>query len=704
MVDGWDEADSLNDEVFYPDVEIVPQPRTEWGSCSLGTPGDKAAETLLPLILTTRSQSLAVFVRAGNFGDPTKASDEFISVITQGNWEGGGQVDQSKEGTDVSRYYDGTIDASRPFNNALGPLVQAVKPSGASGSAYCLGDAYSTVTKRPSTMYHCFGTAVRGIDPAASHDSTAPYYAGSASLTAEPVGVGFPYRGRGADTLLWIPLGDSGYATLSEAIAGTPIVANYAGSATRPKAIAFANVDGELYCIDKDGYLWENQNDGVGWSKHQRAQSEVGGTKSPLIFDLAEEPRSLIRFVDKGGAYQVYLATDQGVWWLNQTAESWVKTAIEFSPNTNFGTSMAVWRPGEDLWVAMGVDIVRLTSGNAIVPDSGLLRDHGIPVNLRGKITAMQPGLNALYIAVAGNPATGVRQAYIEDAGLADDDAAYLPSNQAYPSIWAWTSRGWHRLWEDPAAGGDPTTMGISKIDASRLWWGSKDGYMRKMFLRTGWVNARAGREALLEEYAESSYIETSQFDMEMEGFDKQGSHITFNTIYADTGNYIDVSYRTDRVPNWTTLGRLDTTERTRVLAFDRDGDGWYEGETFNWIQFRLALQRDANYRNSPILDSFSMSFMKIPKDTDAMQFTVPLPMETWGPGLTAKQIIDRLKALRVESNFLKLDINERSYRGTLTGLTTVQGTGTDYQGGITVNFVAIKTGLEAPFESSVLV
>lgn len=697
-MDLWSsDSDSFADEPMIPDTVVLPMPMEEWQEIWLGIPGEKSHDGLFQIIKTIRAQEIAIFERKITIGDASKDSDDYISTLIQGNYEGGGQVEQSKEGTDVSRYWDGKVDAYRPFNIALPPLVRRTKPAGASGVCYPLGDVHSTVSGRASTSYFAFGTHVYGWNAG----SNTWYSVGAVQLgagTAEPSGKAMVYKGEGSETLLHIPLGAYGYATLKETTPGTPQLINYPADATHPAALKLAKIDTRLQAISTDGRVFTTNNVSDDWDVVQKIQTELDGTQNPLRFDMAEQPMQLQAFMNKNGDAALFMSTDQAVWALNENDGIWVRTAIEFPPHSDAGLAMAVWRAGEDLWASQGMDFVRMTNAQAIVPDSGLMRDHGIPIQFRGKVVDLQPEMNALYAAVEGNPAVATTQTWLEDGSLSGEDEAYLPGSNSYPSIWAWTGKGWHKVWDDENGEGAPTWMYVPRVaDNYRLWWGSTDGYAYNMFLRKNWTNARAGRDFGIDEYAEAGYLLTSEFDMEMEGYDKQGSHGIFNMRYADAQHRIDVSYRTDRKPNFITLGTVNQIGRS-ILAFDPDGDGFSEGETFNWIQFQLQAARGSLINNTPLLNSFSLAFVKVPRNTEVLQFTIPLPIGQDSNNHDARSIVNRLKQLRVESKFLALKLDDRQYRGKISGLSTQLGSGKDFSGSVTVNFISIKTGLEAPF------
>ncbi|MHB1330198.1 MAG: 6-bladed beta-propeller, partial [Gemmatimonadales bacterium] len=66
-------------------------------------------------------------------------------------------------------------------------------------------------------------------------------------------------------------------------------------------------------------------------------------------------------------------------------------TPIQVAPHPDNGGAVAVWRAGEDLNIANGLDIIRYTSADVVVPLSGLARDDGLPSELWGRFTDLEP-------------------------------------------------------------------------------------------------------------------------------------------------------------------------------------------------------------------------------------------------------------------------------------------------------------------------
>lgn len=688
-----------------------------WKTVWLGDPDNQAHATdgWLPVEAEVRLSQLAVFERKVTIGDASKDSDDYISSWIQGDWSGGLGVLDLSEGTDTSRYHWGCAETRFTNQTALPPMVTASRPSAAVGTCYPLGDVYDvdgTFEDRGShpvqTFYCAFGpnpNQSNRYDVYGYNEGSGVWHAratlptsGSLGgrLAGRPMEKGTPFRGYDAlDTLLYVPMGGNGYATLKETTAGAATVQNSDTSNNKiPKPITMCVHDDKLWAMDNAGVLWKTA-DAVTWEQI----TDMSGAER-LVFDRSRTPRKLINYINRAGEPVLCLVTDQDLWMLEEEASGvtpggrWQVTAVQYPPHPDFGRAAAVWRPGEDLHIAAGMDTIRFTSANVIVPLSGPSRDDGVPRQYRGAIVDMTPELSCLYALVKGDSTAAKTQTFVEDGGISQDDQPYVPSNQTYNCVLAWTGTGWHAVWAPDYSVGDPTYLCVSKVpNGYRLWWGSTDGLAYTMRLRQTFHNPRAGIDpdanppTGIDQYAETGFIETGRFDAVMRGFDKIASHFTIYLDYASPTETVTVDYQTEAA-GWTTLGTFNTRGMTQV-SFDPDGDGFAEGAPFNWIQFRMTLNRGSNTTLSPVIDAVVLHYVKIPQNTTSFVFTVPLPKRQW-MGRSAKEINDHLTSLLESRKFIKLVHQDRSYRGKVAGISGADATGDDYSGGRTVNFIAL--------------
>ena len=672
--------------------------RSEWKTVWLGDPADPehAKAGWLPVEAEVRTSQLAVFERKVTIGDATKDSDDYISSWIVSDLSGGLGILNLNEGTDTNKFYWGIAETRYVNQVALPPLVKDwTLPTGAVGGCYPIGDVYDETTGDAQTHYFAWGP-----DPDNSNrynvfgwNATAKEWyartnAGSHSgrLTAKPLHKGVPFRGyadRGY-TSTYVPLGTAGYARIDEDTAGQAVVtciapADYVAGTDdgQPAALCMTVFDDRLWALDTLGRLWKTPGNAPGETNDRwtviEAPSETTTAFLEMTIDLSQRPRQLIPYLNAQGQPALCLVTDQGLWMFQEVDTSsgtWTKTAVQYPPHPDFGLGAAVWRPGEDLHIAAGMDTVRFTSANVIVPLSGPNAGDGVPREYLGRIVDLQAELSAMYALVDGLQAT------------------------AADTLLAWTGTGWHCVWAGDAV---PTWMSVSKVAAGySLWWGETDGSVYEMPLRRTFHNPRAAQNAEtgvgIDQYAAYGYVDTGRFDANMTGFDRIASHVVIDADWAGPSHPIKVSYQTEATPTWVELGTVDTAGITSI-SFDPNGDGFSEGKAFNWIQFRFELSRAAgNVAISPIMRSFMMGFVKIPQNTESFVFTVPLPKRTW-MGRTANEIVDFLEGLLTAPGFLKLVHQDRSYRVKVAGISGADATGDDYSGARTVNVIAIPEG-----------
>lgn len=698
------------------DEEYSAPDESSWKTVWLGSPDnpDHATAGWLPVEAEVRLSQLAVFERKVTIGDASKDSDDYISSWIQGDWSGGLGVLDLAEGTDTSRYYWGCAETRFVNQTALPPLVQTSKPSAAVGTCYPLGDVYDTDVSNDrggqnvQTHYCAWGpnpSASNCYDVFGYNEATSTWYTRttngdlsgdlSGRLRGAPLEKGTPFRPLNSnDTFLFIPMGASGYATLKESTPGQATVTNSTQSGSYPNPVTMCVHNDRLWAMDDSGQTWKTA-DNVKWTKI----TDMTGAAT-LVFDRSRTPRQLINYINRNGEPTLCLVTDQDLWMLMEESTGtsdgamWQITAVQYPPHPDFGKGAAVWRPGEDLHIAAGMDTVRFTSANVIVPLSGPARDDGVPRNYRGAIVDLQAELSSLYALIQGDDTVSSEQTFVEDGGISLDDQPYVPSDQTYSCLMAWTGTGWHTLWAPDNATGNPTWMTVSKVPSGyRLWWGSTDGFAYTIRLRQTFHNPRAGIDVAtntgIDQFAKTGFVETGRFDAVMRGFDKIASHFTIYLDYASTTETVEVEWRTDQ-HSWQSLGVVNTVGMTSI-PFNPDDDDFAEGEAFNWIQFKLTMTRGDNTTLSPIIDAIVLHFVKVPQNTTSFVFTVPLPKRQW-MGKSAQEIDAHLTSLIESSKFIQLIHQDRRYRGKVAGISGADATGSDYSGGRTVNFIALGT------------
>ncbi len=637
--------------------------RAEWGSCWLGRYTDPVSDGWLNIREPVQEAQLAVFERKVTIGDASKDTDDYVSSWVMGDWTGGGQIEDINEGSDANRFWWAIAETRSPNRVALPPLVTDTRPTALGTlSILPLGDLFSA---RFTTPYHAvsFGTSVYGY--AAGTDAWTTV--ASNILNASPVGKGVPFMGTGSSLpLLYVPCGTA-YATVSyDTGTARPVVTNV-GS---PDAQAFCAFNSSLYCLDTLGHLWRTE-DGSTWSA---AKDFV---QQDLFVPAHHTPRNLLAYFNRAGEPTLMVVTDRGALMVDLDAGRVQDTTLQFPRHRYFGNASAVFRPGEDLWISTGMDTVRYTSANVIVPLAGPARDDGVPKASLGYIIDLEPEMSCLYASVYG-----------------------LGANSGTGSVMAWTGTGWHGVAELATP---PTLLNVTDASTGssyHLLVGNTGTHLKAIKLRETFHNPKQGVILGTDKFAASGYVETGRFDANMLGFRKVASHVSVFMDNATATETLVVKYRTDAsqasFPTegaWTTLGTIGAIGLTQI-AFDPNADGFAEGVSFNWIQFRLEFARDASFTGrSPLLNAVVLHFTKTPQNTPSLAFDLILPVET-SVGFTGDEMTARLNGLIEADEYLCFVVRDRQYRVRIAGMSGNRATGEDGGGGRKVSLIAIPQGL----------
>lgn len=377
---------------------------------ALGLYGSSDDRVWYPISPQSRFNQLFVFARKQTYGDATRDSDDYISSFIQGDWSGGGQVEELNEGAEIARFWWSTADTRSPNQATLGPLVTSVRPN--SNCTKC----YPLEVGNDGVMYHAFNESGTWKVWGFNESTDAFDYNGGTgvALGSEPAGKAVRFDG-----VIYVPRGSSGYTRITGS-AGTPTCTTVAGSAdpstasptSAPRPNAFAVFQQKLWALTAEG----------GIASHSIAQKDAGAnawfwpygdttTDFPHV-EATATPKALIAYFDKSGVESLYAVTDRGAVIFDDNHPRFIETPIQYPPHPDFGRASAVWRPGEDLWLGAGLDVVRYTSANVVVPLSGLARDHGLPQEYRGSIVDLEPEISCLYAMVGGVSDTATSVAY----------------------------------------------------------------------------------------------------------------------------------------------------------------------------------------------------------------------------------------------------------------------------------------------------
>lgn len=653
--------------------------RAEWGTIWLdGKPYPASAVT---------TTELATFPQGITIGASDKNSDDILGAWIVGpDLTGGGQVWDTNEGSDLTRYWDGVCDTRRASGIALPPEVVVTRPAGVAVAAVSrpIGDV-------GARYYHAFDAVAYPWN-----EATATWGTG-VSIGFPPVNKGVPWNG-----YVHVPQGANGYRLLSETAPG--VLAVLTGSAGLT-AVAFAEWNQNLYGLEHDGTL-SLAVPGGAWQP-------AGALHSSLV------PTDLVEFTDRQGAPALMVVTRSGVYTLYALANRIEKTPLKFPPHPDVGDGVAVWPPGGDLFVAAGLEVHRWTPTNVRSPlSASLSRDDGVPSQLAGRIVDLEAEQSQLFYLVAGNPVATYAETFaVEDEG---DDPGVFSGVAAFTALYVNNGSGLHCVWR-----GEPTPDPVSwsKVsglygieDSYRLWWGvGPNAYT--MRLSRSYLNPREDLRRGTGRWAPAGFFETGFFDAGMASYSKLAARVVVRADRATLTETLTVSYRTSPYAGWTMLGRAtsgaqvgeaaevgDDAYEDEEIAFeiDPDGDGYPEGLAFRRIQLRVDFARDPfNPAVTPILDALILHFRKLPQKTLSHSFAVTLPTEPWGSGRDGTAMFEEIRALTAARHFPTFvhgiregedaEGNERApLRVSVTQVTKSGGTGDDPSGLANVTVVEI--------------
>lgn len=334
-----------------------------------------------PLFGQVDISQLGIFVRKFTVGDATADSDDYQSSWILNNFSGGIGIEDSDEGADTTRFWFGIAASQSPNILTLPLLTTATKPSGASGTCYPVGVV-------GTQFYAAFGDDLYGWK-----SDNSDWHSTANNIVEPPVGKSLLFDGR-----MFIPQGANGHTYCTEATPGTGALTD--AQKANPKAVSFATWNNNLYAIATDGVLWkltQGADPAADWHEVENSAGDA------LTLHTGEIPKTLVTYFDRQGAPTLWLVTDRSAYMYYESAVEWRQSNIQFPPHPDFGRAAKTWRPGEDLWIAAASDVVRQTTGNAIVPlGSGISRDQGVPQQYRGVIKDLEPETSTLFALVGG--------------------------------------------------------------------------------------------------------------------------------------------------------------------------------------------------------------------------------------------------------------------------------------------------------------
>lgn len=594
-----------------------------------------------PVLPTEQYINLATFANKVTFGDFTRDSDTLISAKIYTDLSGGIGVLNGREGSDDGRYWTGTLDVTRPYQWALPRRTVMV-----SGPSFPLGDFASTFLAASTTNLYQW-------------NETTDTFTSIGSLADAPVMRGVEFAGK-----FFIPESD-GFQTWD----GLTLSAQD----TSIKAIHFIEWDERLWALTSDRKLMYTM-DGAVWI-------QAGATLHESVV-----PKRLVLYLNSSSDDSVYIMTSSGLYFYDPLTERIGLTRVQFPPHPDNGSGAAMWRLGEDAYLAAGMQCYRWTFST--ISQMGPMSGDGMPAEYRGRIVDLCSEHNAMYALIEGTSSTGASSgipAILDDPGMLQDDQLTGAATSSVSTLLYWTGFGWHHAWVGGSATPGPTWIQVSGANSTyRLWWGHGGNLYTQVLPRT-FASARQLIDAKEGDFATTGFIETAWFDAGMQMFYKLGSHVEGIIRDMPSGGSVAVEYKIDQESNgWQSLTSLTAAgefEYPFSAAAVNTGQ-FSNGLAFRRIRFRLTVTSPSS-TTSPIIDSFVLKFIKVPFGGSSWTISVPLSFNEWD-GRTPEQIKRDLDALSTSRKMVRLvhgSDYKRSRRVYVARVGGNNGTGEDDRG-----------------------
>lgn len=566
-------------------------------------------------------------------GDYSLDSNPLLSAWVISDYTGGHGVSDLNLATDTNRYRYGDINTRFPKQFAL-PFRYDYGQFGTSGQPYSpLG-----------TMY--VGGAYKSLSLLGGDLRADEVSLGLSAITAVAAQRGGTiYSGAGANEMMFIPMGASGYAVYDP-------VAGSLTPHTTPKFKDFLVWDDKLIGIDSSGQLQR-----ITAASASPSWTSYGATaKAP---NIGSGNFIMAPFVNQAGDPTVHILGEQGVWAFDADGPKLWKLKIDLPSTLTVWDNMCVWRG--DLYIGAGMDLIQWNG--SVQRNLGLSRDDGIPQSLQGRIISLCPELNSLYALVQS----------------ADEFGAFTGSL----SVHEWSTYGW-RAMAAPIQGTYTAGTHLGMMNSDAL------GYMLVMGTqgfntspnspnRVRWqlprafTNPRAalaagsvpfGGHALTPfiSTTASAYFETGRFNANMEGYVKIAANLSLTLAEETSGGTARVYYRTESTTAYTLLGTVTNAVPGRyVFNFGTpDANGITPGLPYQYIELKLVLTESETHAD-PFAQNMVMSYMKV----TSQSYSWTANIDAKGPykGRSPNKILQDLKDLSDRSDFYTMIHRKQAFR-----------------------------------------
>lgn len=697
---------------------------TEWRTIVLGPYGADPRDFTFRVAPSppTKSGRTKVFPVGATQGPTDPDVDDTLTNINFMDISGGIGVYSINPASDLNSYWWGIAECEGTDGWTMAREAVMAKPASYTGNHVPLG-------RVGTTTYGMWGTQLH------KWDATAHTWGNSlATVGTLANSEGFAYFNEG----LYVPLGASGYAIITESAPGTPVVTVVAGVAhpaypssavtTSPKALAFAVWRELLYVLTTkvDGHYLISSQTGADNTWNWDQFNDTARSRY-VKMETAFEPHTMVIFPNAQGSPALWVAGRRGLKIFNDNTMSFEDTNLtQVPPHPDFGKSVQVFRPGEAMYIAGGGgDLIQYTAGGAIVPASGPggakeglgATRIGLPGGRRGSVVSQATDLFHLYALVQGETAVGASASIVEDTE--GSDAVYVPGAVATSSVIANTGKGWHPKWESAVPGGVPTKIVVSDalttdgIVDYRVFWGLGEESWSMMCR----LSTHSSRQAIQTQTGEpfrssssqtgyqESYIEFGRYNGGSIATHKLASHAAILMEYATGTEYCEYQWYDEHssAEQWETLGVATSDandgEPRTILPFGMSSDAAFsEGHTFEWIRQRLRLVSSSRYL-PPIVTAMSLSYLPIRQDAATKSYTIYLSSDLdEATNKTAEQVVQTLEALFSQlggnSRFLYLQDGQNIYRAVISSISYGRGPTPDAAGSLQITVIQIPTGV----------
>jgi len=389
----------------------------------------------------------------------------------------------------------------------------------------------------------------------------------------------------------------------------------YNGSAWSNQSVtgyALASFDDKLWRLDSTNVMqWAITSSITSWTS-------AGSLMMPPAYC-----KQLIVYFDQTGLPALHAITRHGVYGYDFDAQRFWPTPLAHPYTEAAGRGATVWQGA--LYVPVGSSIYKYT-GN-VVQAMGPDKDEGLPVSYQGDVTQVVAGYGFLYCVINALDSVGFTLPWGAgfDTYSDDTDQQYGAWNLPLVPVEGTTANGallvspgqaWHVQSQHVSAMGAAIVAGLS--NSHRLWFSDSSG-VYYIGVPTGLHNPLQNPAT---RYASTAFLDTCWQDMGWAEIDKVALSLTIESNSVSATETIAVYAGYDHDESWEYVGTV--TAEDHSLFFP----GGVEGKTFHAIRLRLVLSRGSDATKTPVLESASLGYMRVPRQLDGWNLTIDLTQQ----------------------------------------------------------------------------